>query len=142
MGIEENKEVVKGFFEAGNNIQGDVNKIQAFINDYLSPNHIHHSPNGETSLEETTKFYHMLFSAFPDLTYKIDDIIAEDDKVVVVATNTATHKSELQGIPPTGNIINFSTVDIFRVVDEKITDEWSFPNLLALMQQLGVIPTN
>ena len=142
MGIEENKEIVKGFIEGGNSIQGDTSKIQAFIDEFLSPNHIHHTPIGDHTLELTSQFYHMIFSAFPDLVYKINDIIAEDDKVVMSLTNTATHKGEFQGIPATGKQVSFSAVDIFQVVDGKITDEWSFPDEFSLMQQLGVIPTN
>lgn len=142
MSVEENKEVVRRFIEGGNKIQGDTSKIQAFTDEFLSPNHIHHTPMGDNKLEETTQFYHMVFSAFPDLVYSINDIIAEEDKVVMSLTNTATHKGTFQGIPPTGKRVSFNAVDIFRVVDGKITDEWSFPDQLGLMQQLGAIPTN
>jgi steroid delta-isomerase-like uncharacterized protein len=142
MGIEENKEVVKRFIESGNKIQGDLLKIQPFIDEFLSSNHIHHTPMGDHTLDITTQFYHMVFSAFPDLVYKINDIIAEGDKVVMSLTNTATHKGEFQGIPATGKHVRFNGVDIFKVADGKITDEWSFPDQLSMMQQLGVIPNN
>ena len=142
MGIEENKEVVRRFIEGGNSIRGDLSKMQPFIDEFLSPNHIHHTPMGDHTLEVTTQFYHMVFSAFPDLVYKINDVIAEGDKVVMSLTNSATHEGEFQGIPATGKKTSFNAVDIFRVVDGKITDEWSFPDQLSLMQQLGVIPTN
>ena len=140
MNIEENKNVARKFIESGNQIQGDLTKIQPFISEFLSPDHIHHTPMGDNSLDITNQFYHMVFSAFPDLVYNINDIIAEGDKVVMSLTSVATHKGEFQGIPPTGKHVSFNSVDIFRVVNGKITDEWSFPDQLSLMQQLGVIP--
>ena len=142
MGIEENKALVKRFFEAGNNIQGDLSKIQPWVDEFLSPNHIHHTPMGDHTLDVSLQFYQMVFSAFPDLIENINDVIAEGDKVVISVTNTASHKGVFQGIPATGKKVVFNAVDIFRVVDGKITDEWSFPDQLGMMQQLGIIPTN
>ncbi len=142
MSVEENKAVVRRFIEAGNNIQGDTSKIQAFIDEFIASNHIHHTPTGDTNLEQTTQFYNMVFTAFPDLMYTINDIVAEGDRVVIRVTNTATHKGVFQGIPPTGKQISFTGVDIFRVTDGKIQEEWSSPDVLGLMQQLGAIPSN
>ena len=144
MGIEENKEIVRRFIEAGNNIRGDTSKISAMVAEYLAPAHVHHTPamGVETRLEETVAFYNMLFAAFPDIFYTIDDIIAEGDRVVIQTTSTMTHKGAFQGIPGTGKRITTKSVDVFRVVNGKIVDEWSYPDLLGLMQQLGAIPSH
>jgi steroid delta-isomerase-like uncharacterized protein len=141
MSVEENKTLVKHFIEAGNNVRGDAKKIKPFMEEFLALSHVHHSPTGDTKLEETTKFYNMVFTAFPDLNYSIDDVVAEGDKVVLRLTSSATHKGAFQGIPATGKKIRFKGVDIFRVAGSKITDEWSFPDVLGLMQQLGAIPS-
>ncbi len=141
MSVEENKALVKRFIEAGNNIKGDPGNIKPFMDEYLAPSHVHHSPTGETKIEETTKFYNMVFTAFPDLYYTIDDVVAEGDRVVLRLTSSATHKGVFQGIPATGKRVSFKGVDIFRVDKGKITDEWSFPDVLGLMQQLGAIPS-
>jgi steroid delta-isomerase-like uncharacterized protein len=140
--LEENREIVRGFIESANQVKGDVSKIQPIVDKFISPNHIHHRTDKNAELEETLQFYEMYFTAFPDLYYVIEDLIAEGDKVVARVTNTATHKGTLMGIPPTGNKLSFTGTDIFRVVDGKITDEWSFVDQFGMMQQLGVIPTN
>ena len=142
MGIEENKEVIRSFIESANDVKGDVSKIQPIVDRFISPNHIHHRPDKDTKLEETLQFWSMYFIAFPDLYYVIEDLIAEGDKVVARVTNTATHQGPLMGIPPTGTKLTFTGTDIFRVVDGKITDEWSFVDQFGMMQQLGIIPTN
>lgn len=143
MSVEENKAVVRLFIEAGNNIKGDVSKVPALVAACLAPGHVHHVPaqNSETKLEETTAFYNMFFSAFPDVQYTIDDMVAEGDKVAMVATSTATHRGVYQGMPGTSRRFVTHAVDVFRVIDGKITDEWSYPDLLGLMQQLGAIPS-
>ena len=141
MGIEENKEVIRSFIESANDVKGDVSKIQPIVDRFISPNHIHHRPDKDTKLEETLQFWSMYFIAFPDLYYVIEDLIAEGDKVVARVTNTATHQGPLMGIPPTDTKITFTGTDIFRVVDGKITDEWSFVDQFGMMQQLGVIPS-
>ena len=144
MSLEENKAVVRRFIEAGNNVKGDVSRIPALVAECLAPGHVHHTPaqNSETKLKETTAFYNMFFSVFPDVHYTIDDMVAEGDKVVMVATSTATHKGVFQGMPGIGKRFVTKGVDVFRVVDGKITDEWSYPDLLGLMQQLGAIPSS
>ena len=38
----------------------------------------------------------------PDLTYTVDDQVAEDDKVVSRYTATGTHQGEFFGVAPTG----------------------------------------
>ena len=142
MGIEENKAFVLGFFEAAENVNGDLSKIPPMVEKYISPDHIHHRPDKDTTLEETLQFYDVWFTAFPDLSWVIEDVLAEGDKVIVRYTNTATHKGDSLGMPATGKKIKWSGIDIFRVADGKITDEWSYFDQWGQMQQLGVIPTN
>ncbi len=143
MSVEENKAVVRRFIEAGNDIKGDVSKIPAMIAECLAPDHVHHTPamGSETKLPETTAFYNMVFSSFPDIYYTIDSIVAEGDRVVMQLTSTMTHRGTFQGIPATGKRITNTAVDVFRVANGKITDEWSYPDLLGMMQQLGAIPS-
>ena len=142
MGVEENKAVVRGLFEAANSVKGDLSKIQPMVDRLYSPDHVHHRTDTDTHLPETLQFYETYFTAFPDLSYEIHDFFAEGDKVVARVTNTATHKGTLMGVPATDRKVSFGGVDIFRVVGGKITDEWSYPDLLGLMQQLGAIPIN
>ena len=122
MGIEENKEVVKGFLEAASNIQGDLEKINTMVNTYFSPEFVQHSSHGDANI--SIQALQMAFTGFPDMKHEINDIIAEGDKVVVRFTTTGTHKGYLGNIPPSNNKFSYSTTDTFRVDNGKIQEEW------------------
>ena len=80
------------------------------------------------------------FAAFPDAKTTIDDMIAEGDKVVVRSTTRATRTGALMGVAPTGRPVRYSGIDIFRVVESKITDHWFVRDHATLMERLGILP--
>ncbi|HKH85613.1 MAG TPA: ester cyclase [Nitrososphaera sp.] len=80
------------------------------------------------------------WSAFPDLGHKIEDIMAEEDKVAARVINTDTHKGEFLGIPPTDKKVSFVGVDFLTIRDVKIVEQWSVNGTMGLMQQIGAIP--
>jgi steroid delta-isomerase-like uncharacterized protein len=79
--------------------------------------------------------------AFPDWTVTVDDIIAEDDKVVARATGQGTHRGEYMGIPPTGKVVKVSWIAIYRVANGKLAEHWQHIDELGLRQQLGATLT-
>ena len=44
-------------------------------------------------------------SAFPDFHNRVEDLVAEGDKVVARLTYTGTHQGEMFGLAPTGRTI-------------------------------------
>jgi steroid delta-isomerase-like uncharacterized protein len=141
MSIEENKELIRRYVEAGNSIQGDVSKVRALAEEFLAPGFVaHHSMAGDMNAEQFITTYEMFFTAFPDLKYTIVNMIAEEDKVVLQSTASGTHKGTFQGIPPTGKLINVSAVGVYRIAGGKFVENWGLTDSLGLMQQLGIIP--
>lgn len=86
------------------------------------------------------QFYGSLRSAFPDLRYTVDDVIAEEDKVVVRWTWRCTHKGDFMGIAATGREATVTGMAIYRIAGGKCVERWVELGLLGLMQQLGAIP--
>jgi predicted ester cyclase len=66
------------------------------------------------------------------------DIIANEDTVVVRLVVTATHSSDLLGIPKTGLPIRWDAIDVYRIQDGKISEEWAADDLAAFIDQLNV----
>ena len=80
----------------------------------------------------------VFYAAFPDLTHTPEEILSVGDRVVLRATDRATHSGgDFQGIAPTGRRITFGQIAIYRMVDGKIANIWEEADLSALMQQLG-----
>lgn len=83
------------------------------------------------------------YDAFPDMEYTIEKLLAEDDVVAGRWSVTGTHEGELDGIPPTGETVEFPVSGLFRVAAEKVAEVRLTYDALGLLQQLGVteLPT-
>ncbi len=76
-------------------------------------------------------------TSFPDWNERVDDIVAEGDKVVIRFTSTGTQRGEFGGIAPTGRTVRIQEVAIYRLVGGKIVEQWGFPDIHGLLQQLS-----
>lgn len=92
-------------------------------------------PNG---LEGIKQFTNIFLSAFPDLHFTIEDVIAEGDTVVTRSTWSGTNKGDFMGMPATNKPVKVSGVDITRWVNGKAIEHWAVQDMMGLMQQLGV----
>lgn len=139
MSAAENKAVFRRFYEEV------VNKQNAdAIYELTAADIIEHQPPPPPmpqDREGVKQFFQMMYQSFPDLKVRIDDEVAEDDRVVARTTWTGTHKGEFLGIPATGKQVSFSSIDIGRFKDGKITEHWGETDYMSVLQQLGVIPT-
>jgi predicted ester cyclase len=83
----------------------------------------------------------VLLSAFPDLRMDVEDLIASGDKTVARVRATATHQGEFMGMPPTGNRVEMTLVDIMRFDGAgRVCEHWGVADMLSLMQQIGAVP--
>jgi predicted ester cyclase len=71
---------------------------------------------------------------FPQVEYKVDDLIAEGDKVVARYTVRATSRGS--GSSP-GRPIEVTGVTIFRIAESKIREIWIVNDQIEMFLQLG-----
>lgn len=90
----------------------------------------------DDAVEHTSQF----LDAFPDVHVAIEDLIAEDDKVVARLLATATNTGPFAGQPPTGRSITLRSIRIYRLADGKVVESWAMQDRLGLMEQLGLVP--
>jgi len=137
MSTEDNKALMRRFYEEVFN-----KKNLAAIDDFIDPNQVDHSapPGVAGGLEGTKQLIGMDLTAFPDLHFTVEDMIAEGDKVVARLTARGTHKGAYMGIPPTGKQATSPAIDIVRIAGGKSVEHWLEMDTLGLLQQLGVIP--
>ena len=115
------------------------------VDKVLNSNFVCYDPNsdsGEVRGSETIKGEIEYFrNAVPDLTYTIEEQIAEGDRVVTRYTASGTHQGEFFGVGATGERITMSGIMIDRFdEDGKMVEEWPKYDLLGVMQQLGAVP--
>lgn len=109
----------------------------------LAPGYAVHdpgTPGRQGGIEGEKEAVSLYRSAFPDLHFTIEDLIAEGDRVVVRWSARGTHLGDLMGMPPTGRQGSPTGMSILHCVDGKIHEHWHNWDTLGLMQQLGVIP--
>jgi steroid delta-isomerase-like uncharacterized protein len=78
------------------------------------------------------------YAAFPDLTHEVQDLFSVEDRVVLRAVDTGTHRGEFMGIAPTGRSVEISVIAIFRFEDGRIAEIWEEADILGLLRQIGV----
>jgi ketosteroid isomerase-like protein len=105
MSTEEKKAVVRRFYEELN--KGKEAAMTAMEELYAAPAYVWHGPGVFPDLDRTGMKQMMpaFFTAFPDLHYTVEDLIAEGDKVVSRFTARATHQGEFMGVPATGKVV-------------------------------------
>jgi steroid delta-isomerase-like uncharacterized protein len=79
-------------------------------------------------------------AAFPDMHATIDELIAEDDRVVVRFTTRGTHTGTFKGVAPTGRAIQWTEVGIVHIVAGHIAAFTTLWDRLGFLQQLGILP--
>lgn len=138
MGVEENKATVRMFYDEVVN-RGNL----SVIDKVTAENFIDHTaaPGRTPGREGEKQWFAMLRAAFPDGHSTIDDMIAEGDLVVVRGTMTGTHTGEFLGIPATGKPVKVSGIDITRFVNGQSVEHWGQWDIMGMMQQLGVTPS-
>ncbi len=136
MSVEENKALIRRYFEFGNARNVEAGK------DCYSPvaTLIYNTPPGEMSCRERFKLFAMQMSqVFPDYRYHIEDIFGEGDRVAVRYTFTGTHRGELRGFAPTGQVVTSEGIAIYRIVDGKILESRRQSNTNDVLLQLRAL---
>ena len=78
-----------------------------------------------------------MYRAFPDLRAEIDDIFASAGKVAVRLTFRGTHRDEFQGVPATHRRVEYPSLELYRVADGRIAEEWIASDIATLMAQIS-----
>ncbi|WP_136468980.1 ester cyclase [Flagellimonas onchidii] len=83
---------------------------------------------------------HILFfdGAFPGYELFIEEMIAEEKKVLVRGRAKGVHEAEFNGIPPTYKEMDLPFVIRYTIEDGKIVDHWLMADQVILMKQLGI----
>ncbi len=81
----------------------------------------------------------VLLGAFSEIDLDIQDVIAENDKVLVHLRFRGVHSGAFGDYQATGKRFDGMVLDFFRMEDGLIAEQWPAIDNLGLQQQIGMI---
>ncbi len=113
------------------------------VDELVAPDAIdHNEPLGTDCRQHFKQVATLLHSAFPDLHFAFQDVIAEGDKVSARVTMSGTHQGPgaFFGVPPSGKRFEIQQMRLLRIVNGQMKECWAVFDMLGWMQQLGAMP--
>ena len=133
--VEKNKDLARRVFEEILN-QG---KYEIFDEIYTR-DFVKHVDRKEFTLAQEKGAARAMRDASSDLVMTIDQMVAEGDQVAILYTGRGTSTGPFGGMPATGKKYVVSGVTLYRFSGGKIAEEWTFYNMLDILNQLGYPP--
>lgn len=127
------KAIVKDFLEGAWNYEKRVSLCNV-----LAPDYVMHGPTGDIV---GCKAYQQAVASelenLGDMFVKVDDMIAESDRVVARYTTTFELHGEFMGAYPPGHTIRMQGISIHRIADGRVAESWETYDRLCLLRDLG-----
>jgi steroid delta-isomerase-like uncharacterized protein len=133
----ENKELLTRFVEEVWN-NGNAEASDKYIAQKYT---VHHDPGDpwdgqDLDLPGYKERVRLSRSPFPDQRFSIQDLIAEDNRVVMTWFWVATHQGDIPGFPATGNQIKMSGATVYYFNEGRLTGHWQITDRLGVYMQL------
>lgn len=143
MSVEDNKVLARRLTEGLN--EGMVSGLAA-VSEFYTDDVVFHSAHGEElrGFEEFRRHAEEVYGAISGVHMELDEVLAEEDKVIRRWTLTGRQTGKLHHIvdlTPTNKEVMVHGITIDRVVGRKFAEEWEFFDTLGMMQQLGFVIT-
>lgn len=136
--IDANKERAKNYFKAfasQDRAWLEANVAQTYVRrDTTLPFEVV-GPDGVMQLGD------VLLGAFSDIELDVQDVVAEGDKVLVRLQFRGVHSGPFGDYQASDKRFDVMVLDLFRMEDGKIAEQWPAIDNLGLQQQIGMIPS-
>jgi predicted ester cyclase len=129
---ERNKQTVRRVYEEAINAAEFARLPELVAADYVGPQ----GDRGPAGFQEGVE---SLRAGFPDIHFRIEELIAEGDRVVVRWTWSGRHTGSFRGFSPSNQEVNNSGIAIYQLRESKLVRGWLETDRLGAMQQMGVV---
>ena len=132
---ERNIEVVRSWIEQAWS-KGDL----SVADDLLTDGFVLHDPVAAREVvgrDAERELIGGLRRSIPDLTFTIDDVVADGDDVTIRWIAEGTHGGELLGVAGTGRALAIRGVDMYRLEDGRIAESWTFWDLPGMVRTIS-----
>lgn len=106
----------------------------------VAPGVVVHAPTRDeplVGLDALLGYIRSFRAALSDLSFRVEDVLADGDRVALRLTVAGTHSGELFGIAATGLRVSVPEVLILRVSGGLIVEDWVQADLLGLRAKLA-----
>jgi len=114
----------------------------AVVDELCSPDLVEHqfglAGGGADAIAHVKDAMRDVHGAFPDIAFTIEDAVESGDTIWVRVRGRGTATGPFFG-PPSGRPVDFTVVDIARVVQGRIVEHWGVPDRFAVLAQTGVL---
>lgn len=135
---DRNKQIARDYFKAF------ATQDREWLDAHVAPDYVRRDttlPFEVVGPEGVIRLGDLLLGAFSEIDLDIQDVIAEGDKVLVRLIFRGVHSGPLGDYQATGKRFEVGVLDLFRIENGKIAEQWPAIDNLGLQQQIGLIPT-
>lgn len=116
----------------------------AVVDELYDPSIVRHDsgqPEDIVGLDGFKNYVTLLRTTYPDFNVTFNKQLVKGDMIVllwtVTGTNTGPMQTPMGELPPTNKKMSVPGIDVVRLVDGKIVEDWAFYNQLDAYVQLG-----
>ncbi|MEV6175007.1 ester cyclase [Streptomyces sp. NPDC051954] len=110
---------------------------------HWSPDIRHFSEDRQVDTQQMIGAMQGGLAAFPDLHLDVKSAVAEDDRVILRITVTATHLGEFMGKAATGRKVTWFMLEELRFDDAgRIIEHYDVFNYLPMLKELDFVPAD
>lgn len=92
---------------------------------------------GPEGIRQTVSRY---LQAFPDLRFRLETTIIQEENAAVAWMAQGTHRGKLMNIPPTGRLIQVRGVSLLTMKRGKVSRGLYIWDVAGLLRSLGLLP--
>jgi len=136
MSTDENKAIVRRFIDEIF-VRGNKATVDELLDDAFEA---HTWPSTGHPRDDLKGAIDRAAAGLSEPEFRIDDMIAEGDRVAVRLTTAATQTGPFMGLPASGKRYSIEEIHWFVVRDGKVVEHWHQMDQMGLMRQLGATP--
>ena len=114
----------------------------AVVDELCSPDLVEHqfglAGTGADAVQHVKDAIRDVHGAIPNIAFTIEDAVESGDTIWVRVRGRGTATGPFFG-PPSGRPVDFTVVDIARIVDGRIVEHWGVPDRFAVLAQTGLL---
>ena len=135
--LTQNQELARLWYEVMWS-EPDLSVADQIVSPGYAPSWISIPKQGPEQVKHEIRYFR---SVFPDLRYRIVEVLAERDKVWIRYEGSGTQSGAAWGFPASNKTVTFEGATILYIKNAQIIDRWGAFSFYDILQELGLVPS-